>query len=167
MHLLVIRTSAMGDVALTTPVLRAFVNQYPAVQITLVTRSSFKPFLNSINNLQLFCPDFTDRHKGLTGLIRLFRDLRKHGRYDHVIDLHNVLRSKMLMILFRFSGIPVSVIDKGRADKRNIIKGIIKVQLKHSAERYNDVFSTAGFPVKFEPVDGLFHLQMLCLKHLD
>ena len=48
MRLLVIRTSAMGDVALTTPVLRAVMHQYPDVEIVLVTRPAFKPFYYSI-----------------------------------------------------------------------------------------------------------------------
>jgi ADP-heptose:LPS heptosyltransferase len=36
------RLSAMGDVAMAVPVLRAFVNQYPEVKITVISR----PFSN-------------------------------------------------------------------------------------------------------------------------
>ena len=64
-----------------------------------------------------------------------------------MIDLHDVLRSKILRMLFRISGVPVSVIDKGRSEKRSVITGKKKVQLKHSVERYCDVFARAGFPV--------------------
>jgi ADP-heptose:LPS heptosyltransferase len=152
MRLLVIRTSAMGDVALTTPVLRAIRTQFPETEIILLTRSYFKPFFLSINGVLLFTPDFNGRHKGLAGLIRLFRDLISQGKIDHVIDIHDVLRTKILRFLFRFKGVPVSVIDKGRNEKRALNNGKRKIQLKHTVERYCDVFARAGFQI--EPVKG-------------
>src|SRR5665811_525274 len=136
MRILVIRTSAMGDVALTTPVLSAVRKQYPEVELVMVTRSAFKPFFSSIEGLNLFFPDFKKRHKGFLGLISLFRDISKKGKIDYVIDLHDVVRSKMLRFLFRLSGVPASVIDKGRREKRAVIKREISIQLKHSVERY-------------------------------
>ena len=51
-------------------------------------------------------------------------------------------------MIFRLSGVPVSVIDKGRKEKRSVTSGRKKVQLKHSVERYCDVFARAGFPVE-------------------
>jgi ADP-heptose:LPS heptosyltransferase len=150
MHLLVIRTSAMGDVALTTPVIKGFTKQYPGIDITMVTRSAYTPFYFSIDNLGLFTPDFTKENSGFMGIIKLFIDLKKLKKIDHVIDLHDVLRSKILRWLFRLSGIPATVIDKGRAEKKKVISGKMKVQLRHSAERYYDVFAKAGFPVQQE-----------------
>jgi ADP-heptose:LPS heptosyltransferase len=146
MHLLVIRTSSMGDVALSAPVIASIKKQYPEIKITLLTRPAFIPFFRSITGLQIFPSDFEKRHKGLPGIIRLYRDIKKKERIDHVIDLHNVIRSKILRWLFRLSGVKVSVIDKGRAEKEALIKGKNKVQLKHSVERYLDVFSKAGLP---------------------
>ncbi|MCX6300725.1 MAG: glycosyltransferase family 9 protein [Bacteroidia bacterium] len=147
MHLLVIRTSAMGDVALTTPVITALRKKYPDIEITLVTRPVFAPFFSSIKDLHLFLPDFTGRHKGLFGIIRLSRDLKKYDKIDHVIDLHDVLRSKILRWIISMSGSQVYVIDKGRAEKKQVIKGKNRKRLKHSVERYCDVFAKAGFMV--------------------
>ncbi len=145
MRLLVIRTSAMGDVALTTPVIRAITEQYPNVEILLLTRPSFSPFFNSIANLSLFFIDIFDRHKGLPGLIRLYGDLTRTGEIDTVVDLHDVLRSKILRFMFWIRGVPVYVIEKGREEKRSIITGKVKAKLRHSVERYNDTFARAGF----------------------
>jgi ADP-heptose:LPS heptosyltransferase len=147
MRLLVIRTSAMGDVALTVPVLRGMREQYPGVELVLVTRASFKPFFTSFTGLELFHPDLKYRHRGVAGIFRLFNDLRHQFKIDHVIDLHDVVRSKLLRLLFRASGVPVAVIDKGRSEKKSLITGKNKKQLKHSVERYCDVFAEAGFPV--------------------
>ena len=147
MGILVIRTSAMGDVALTIPVLKGMRMQYPEVELILLTPSVFRPFFSSIEGLQIYSPDFKNRHKGLTGLFRLFRDLRKEVEINHVIDLHDVLRSKILRFLFMLRGVPVSVIIKGRSEKRSVIKGRIRTTLKHSVIRYSDVFKKAGYPV--------------------
>lgn len=147
MRLLVIRTSAMGDVALTTPVLKGMREQYPEVELLLLTRAAFKPFFSSISGLELFFPDLKNRHKGIPGLIRLFKDIKRQSEIDYVIDLHDVLRSKILRLFFRLAGVPVAVIDKGRNEKKMLISGKKKFRLKHSVERYCDVFAKAGFPV--------------------
>jgi ADP-heptose:LPS heptosyltransferase len=147
MRLLVIRTSAMGDVALTAPVLAGMRKQYPQIELLLLTRSAFRPFFSSIKGLQVFSPDFRNRHKGFIGILRLFSDLRKEGKIDQVVDLHDVLRSRILRFFFMMTGVPVSIINKGRREKRSVIRGKIKTRLKHSVERYYDVFSKAGYPV--------------------
>ena len=147
MRLLIIRTSAMGDVALMTPVLRGMREQYPDIELVLLTRQAFKPFFSGIDGLQLFFPDFKKRHKGLQGIVRLFKDLSRQSDIDYVIDLHDVLRSKILRSLFRLFNVPVSVIDKGRKEKRLLINGKKKTRLKHSVERYCEVFARAGFAV--------------------
>jgi ADP-heptose:LPS heptosyltransferase len=137
----------MGDVALTTPVLRAMRQQYPDVELVLLTRPLFRPFFYSFEGLILFDTDLKNRHKGFFGLVCLYMDLRRTGRFDKVIDLHDVLRSKILRLLFRLTGVPSFVIDKGRGEKRAIISGKNKIKLKHSVERYSEVFDKAGFPV--------------------
>ena len=150
MHFLVIRTSAMGDVALTVPVIGSLCIQYTGINVTLLTRSEFKPFFNSIPSLQFFEARLNDRHKGLTGLFRLYKDIAATGDVDYVIDLHNVLRSKILRWFFRLTGSQTAVIDKGRAEKKRLIKGKTKYQLKHSVRRYIDVFLKAGLDISPE-----------------
>ena len=46
-HIAVMRLSAMGDVAMTVPVLRALVNEYPQVKITVISRPFFQPFFRA------------------------------------------------------------------------------------------------------------------------
>jgi ADP-heptose:LPS heptosyltransferase len=164
MRLLVIRTSAMGDVALTTPVLRAFTRQYPGVEVVLLTRPSFGPFFYSISSLSLFFIDLQKRHRGLPGLVRLFRDMTRTGRFDIIVDLHDVIRSRILRFLFRVKGIPSFVIDKGRAEKRSVISGKIKTYLKHSVERYRDTFAAAGFPLRLEEGPWIIPRQEALVK---
>lgn len=145
MTFLVIRNSAMGDVALTLPVLSAVRNTYPAARIILLTRKQFFPLFRSLEGISLFEADLAGRHKGLKGVFRLKSELSAAYHIDHIIDLHDVIRSKLLRWLFLFSGIESSVIDKGRRSKRRLIRGSNDDSLPHSVERYSETFRNAGF----------------------
>jgi ADP-heptose:LPS heptosyltransferase len=147
MRILVIRLSAMGDVALVSPVLRSMSEKYPGNEVILLTRNVFAPFFYSIPGLTLFHPDLKDRHKGFSGIIRLYKDIIAKGKIDHVIDIHDVLRTKILRFIFRLNGIPVSLIDKGRGEKGKVISGKDKKQLVHTVERYCKAFADSGFGV--------------------
>ncbi|TRX01738.1 glycosyltransferase family 9 protein [Flavobacterium gawalongense] len=142
------RLSAMGDVAMTVPILRAFVNQHPEVKITVVSRPFFKPFFDSIPNVSFFAFDEKERHKGLLGLLRLFQDLKELDS-DAFADLHNVLRSKIVRSLFALSGKKVASVDKGRAEKKALTQPENKVfkQLPTMFERHVEVFRQLGFTV--------------------
>lgn len=144
-HILVIRLSAMGDVAMTIPVLRAFTEQYPGIKLTVLTRGFFKPFFRDLENVSVFEPDLKGKHKGFFGLLELSKELRILG-IDAVADLHNVLRSNILKI-FLLDLKPVQI-DKGRAEKKALVNGRIFEKLKTTHQRYCDVFEKLGFPIK-------------------
>ena len=116
----------MGDVAMTVPVIRAFVFQNPNVKITVVSRPFFKPFFDGIPNVDFFPVDVKGRHKGFFGLLKLYSDL-KQLNIDAVADFHNVLRSQIIRTLFTLSGIKVAATDKGRAEKRTLTRAENKI----------------------------------------
>ncbi|MBF4506302.1 glycosyltransferase family 9 protein [Flavobacterium sp. JLP] len=140
------RLSAMGDVAMTVPVLRAFVKQYPEVKLTVISRPFFKPFFEGIPNLDFFAFDEKERHKGFLGLVRLYTDVKKL-RIDAFADLHNVLRSKIVSLLFALSGKKRATVDKGREGKKELTRAENKIfkQLPTMFERHAKVFEELGF----------------------
>lgn len=140
--------SAMGDVAMTVPVLRAFVEQNPEVKITVVSRPFFKPFFDGIPNVDFFAVDVKERHKGFAGLMRLYSDLKKLN-IDAVADLHNVLRSQIIRTLFALSGKKVAATDKGRADKKALTRSDNKIfrPVKTMVQRHVETFKKLGFSV--------------------
>ena len=142
------RLSAMGDVAMTVPVLRAFVKQYPEVKVTVISRPFFKPFFDGITNLDFFAFDEKERHKGFSGLLRLYRDVKKL-KIDAFADLHNVLRSKIVSLLFALSGKKRATVDKGREGKKELTQADNKIfkQLPTMFERHAKVFEELGFPL--------------------
>lgn len=147
-HILVIRLSAMGDVAMTVPVLRAFSLQYPQVKITVVSRPFFKPFFNGIPNVNFFAVDLNNRHKGFIGLLRLYSDLKKLN-IDAVADLHNVLRSKIVRNLYALSGKIIAATDKGRQEKKALTRSENKIfaPIKSMVERHVETFQKLGFSI--------------------
>ncbi|MFC4816362.1 glycosyltransferase family 9 protein [Flavobacterium sp. GCM10023249] len=149
-HILVIRLSAMGDVAMTVPVLRAFSLDYPEVKITIVSRPFFQPFFNGLPNVTFFPVDLNYRHKGMIGLVRLYNDLKKLD-IDAVADLHNVLRSKVIRGLFAVNGKKVAFTDKGRTDKKALTraKNKVFVPVKSMFDRHAATFESLGFPLNF------------------
>ena len=142
------RLSAMGDVAMTVPVLRAFVKQYPGVKLTVISRPFFKPFFDGIPNLDFFAFDEKERHKGFLGLFRLFRDVKKF-KINAFADLHNVLRSKVVSLLFALNGKKRATVDKGREGKKELTREENKIfkQLPTMFERHAKVFEELGFPL--------------------
>lgn len=143
-HILVIRMSAMGDVAMTVPVLRAFTQQYPDVKLTVLTRAFFKPFFRDLLQIEVYEADLKDKHKGFFGLYELSKELREL-HIDAIADLHNVLRSKLLKVFLLDK--PIVQIDKGRKEKKALVSGQQFVQLKTTVQRYVDVFEALGFPI--------------------
>ncbi|MCF4100663.1 glycosyltransferase family 9 protein [Gillisia sp. M10.2A] len=147
-HILVIRLSAMGDVAMLVPVLRTLIQTYPQLKITVLTRAFFAPMFAGIPNVEVYEADINGVHNGVFGLSRLAKDLRDLG-IDAVADVHDVLRSNVLKSIFYFYGIQVKQIDKGRAEKKALTASNNKIfkQLKSTHQRYADVFEELGYPI--------------------
>src|SRR5690606_9395888 len=118
-HILVIRLSAMGDVAMAVPVLRVFSQTYPDVKITVLSRPFFKPLFEGIPNLDFLEADVKGRHKRF-GIFKLANEAKDLG-IDAVADFHNVIRSKIISKYLKFKGLKTATIDKGRAEKKALV----------------------------------------------
>jgi ADP-heptose:LPS heptosyltransferase len=147
MNLLVIRFSAMGDVALLTPALIALVAKYPSIQINLITRGNYAPFFFNIPNVHVTGVNLR-KYKYVWGLWKLYKEIDKLGPFDKIIDLHSSTRSLFLSWIYRWKKVPTFRIVKGRKEKEEQIRKKNKVlkPLKHTVQRYLDVFEKAGLP---------------------
>ena len=153
-HVLVIRLSAMGDVAMTVPVVKALVQQHSHVRVTVVSRPFFKPFFEGIDQVDFFSVDLQKRHKGFLGIYRLYHDLKKL-QIDAVADFHNVLRSKILRTFFKLSGTKTAFTNKGRAEKKALTRTEKKVlkPLKSMINRHIDTLVCLGFRVDVSKIN--------------
>lgn len=149
-HILVIRLSALGDVAMTVPVIRVLAATYPELKITILSRAFLKPLFEDIPNLEFLEADINGKHKGF-GILKLAEQAKKM-EVDAVADLHSVIRSQIISSYLRLSGIKVAAIDKGRAEKKALttLENKKFLPLKTTVQRYVDVFESLGFPIDLQ-----------------
>jgi len=157
---LVLRFSAMGDVAIAASVMREIAVQNPDIRFVFATRAFFAPFFENIPNLEVFSFDFKGKHKGVLGLFRLYKEVRKKYEIDLVADLHDVLRTKILTFIFRFSlkKVKIATINKGRKDKRKLCKSnnSHKKPIVTTWQRYTEVFQKLKIKAAIIPTSPHF-----------
>jgi ADP-heptose:LPS heptosyltransferase len=120
-RIVVTRFSAMGDVAMVASVLKELQNQHNDTEIIMVSRKLFAGFFDGIPRLRFHEFDPNVRHKGLSGLYRLFKELTAY-RPTAIADLHNNLRSRVLDSLFILKGYSIQAQDKGRIEKWSLVQ---------------------------------------------
>ncbi|MFD0931717.1 glycosyltransferase family 9 protein [Psychroflexus salinarum] len=147
-HILVIRLSAMGDVAMTIPVLMHLLETYPKVKITVLTKPFFTHLFEHIERINVVKAEVKTKHKGISGLWILAKQVHKL-KIDSIADLHNVLRSRILCGFIKILGHDYFRIDKGRAEKKALTRPKNKVlkPLKTTHQRYAEVFRKLNLPL--------------------
>ena len=147
-HILVIRFSALGDVAMVVPVVYALARQYPDVRITVLSRPFARALFEDLApNVNFMEADVKGEYRGVKGLNALYRRLTAK-QFTHVADLHAVLRSEYLRMRFNLGRFKVQHIDKHRSMRRKLVgkkKGW--QELPTPFENYVDVFARLGFPI--------------------
>ncbi len=150
--ILVMRFSAMGDVAMTVPIVYSLAKQYPDVEFTVVSRKFFEPFYAPNPQIKFIGIDLkADEYKGFLGIFRLFKRL-KAEKFDMVADLHRVLRTIIVSWLFKLTGTPVRHIRKGRKARKQLTRRHNKKLRSQPGvfQRYARVFTRLGYPVHFD-----------------
>ena len=101
MKILIIRFSSIGDIVLTTPVVRGLKQQLPDTEIHYCTKKSFhqvliaNPYISKFHFLEDSLQDLTKELKA--------------EKFDLIIDLHNNLRTKILKFQL---GVPSKSFEK-------------------------------------------------------
>ncbi len=164
MKILLIRFSALGDVAMMAPVLRDYALKHPDYDLTVLSKPFHAPLFDDIApNVHFLGRDPKRDYNGIRGLYRLYRELHQMN-FDMVIDMHDVLRTKILRKFFRVHGYPVRHIDKHRSLRRKITAREGKKQLQRlptSFENYlealcnsSDEFRVMSERIKSPLVEG-------------
>lgn len=145
---------------MTVPVLICLLKKYPELRLTVVSQTFYKPLFEDIERLEFYAVDFKTQYKGVWGIRNLGNKIREEIPFDAVADLHNVIRSKLLLFFLRPK--KFEVIDKGRKEKASLTRRSHKHlrPLKTGFQRYADVFATLGYPVNLVVEEGIRHVGM-------
>ena len=139
-RLLVIRFSALGDVALLVPVVRAFAEQHPKVEVTVLSQQRMADlFAGMPENV---------RFHGVDVKKQTLREIvRNLGTFDIVADMHDVWRSRYIRWAMRLRGAQIKRIQKGHFERFLLTHHICHKPLKHNILRYCEVLCSLGLPV--------------------
>jgi heptosyltransferase-2 len=92
-RILLVRFSSIGDILLTTPLIRALRARHPGARIDALTKAQFAPLLADNPHLDsILVPSEGESLARLAGRLR-------QNRYTHRLDLHGSLRSRLLRTL--------------------------------------------------------------------
>lgn len=147
-EILVIRLSALGDVAMTIPAIYNVATAYPQHSFRIITTSPCERlFINRPINIsiQAFAP------KGIQGVVGTFRLLSYIRKIpvDVVADLHNVPRSWMIDAFYLIRGKSVAMLDKMRWERNSILHSHHTTNIPYT-DRYFNVFARIGLVCKHE-----------------
>ena len=162
-HILVIRFSAMGDVAMTVPVIQQVLQQNPELQITVVSNIFMQPLFQNIDRCNFYAASLKDQHRGITGIFQVCKELKAIYKFDAIADLHNVLRSSLIKLFFIFTKLKMTTLDKGRQEKKVLTRKGNKIlqPLTSMHERYAEVFRGLGVTIKLNIKTPVFYKQQL------
>ena len=151
-HILIIRFSAMGDVAMAVPVVYSLAMQYPNIRITVLSRKYARPFFDDLApNVDFMEADLKGEYRGVKGLNALYRRLTAK-QFTKIADLHNVLRSEYLRMRFNMGRYRVEHIDKHRRQRRALVRQHNKVRenIPTPFENYTEVLANLGYPITLQ-----------------
>lgn len=101
MKILILHTAFIGDIVLSTPLIKKIKDSYPESKIIYVTTPAGAQILKNNPNLsEIIAYDKRGAHKGIKGIIDLGKRLRLEN-FNLVITPHRYLRSAMLSWLTR------------------------------------------------------------------
>lgn len=149
-HILIMRFSALGDVAMMVPVVASLAKQYPNVRIAVLSRPVASAFFKDLApNVTFMSADVDKEYHGVNGLNKLYRRLVAKN-FTAVADLHDSLRTQYLRARFNLGGFKVQHINKHRQGKKELTReGSNKIlkQQPTSFENYLEVFQKLGYPI--------------------
>jgi ADP-heptose:LPS heptosyltransferase len=129
MKFLIIRFSSIGDIVLTTPVIRCLRKRYPDAEIHFATKLSFQPILEAnpyINKIHLLRDDINS----------LINELKTES-YDYIIDLHHNIRTLKIKNALKVKAFSFNKVNIQKWVLVNT-KFINVLPHKHIVDRYMD-----------------------------
>jgi ADP-heptose:LPS heptosyltransferase len=144
--ILILRFSSIGDIVLTTPVIRCLKKQGDHFEIHYCTKNSYKGLLEE--------NPYVDKIHVLGESLNELIDLLKKEGFDYIIDLHNSLRS---LVIKKRLGVKAFTFDKLNFKKYLLVNfKINKMPNMHIVDRYMDTVKSLGIINDDEGLDYFY-----------
>ena len=132
--ILLIRFSSIGDIVLTTPVIRCLKLQLKGAEVHYLTKKAFSPVLEAN-------PYIDKIHKIEKKLEEVIPDLKSEN-FDYIIDLHHNLRSNLIRLLIKK---PCFTFNKLNLEKWLLVNfKINRLPPLHIVDRYMEAVKMLG-----------------------
>ncbi|MCB2219886.1 MAG: glycosyltransferase family 9 protein [Bacteroidetes bacterium] len=140
---LIIRFSSIGDIVLTTPIVRCLKKQVPEAEVHFLTKSSFKPILEANPYIDKI---YTISEK----IIEVLPDL-KNEHFEQIIDLHKNFRSRGVIMHLKK---PAASFNKVNFKKWLAVNlKINRLPEIHIVDRYFEAVKNLGVKNDFQGLD--------------
>ena len=143
-HLLVIRLSALGDVAILAPVLKARAEANPNVVFTIAAPPMLQPLFAGVDNLHFLG---VNKKEGTRAIYRQLKNVDA----DAIADLHVVNRVGHALFMLQLDRIlhfkaplPLHRLRKGRLSRWLFIHHLDQHPRRPQWQRYDQVFDKCG-----------------------
>lgn len=163
-RILIVQTGFLGDVILTTPVIRAVHERYPDAQISFLTTPAAEPLVRHHPLLsQVFVFDKRGKESGIRGLFAVAGLLREQN-FSRVFSLHKSLRTAALLALAK---IPERFGFREAAGKFLYTRTAPRRDRKHDVERNLAILRNVGMEPEQLPATIEVHLSSVEELFLD
>jgi ADP-heptose:LPS heptosyltransferase len=143
MKILVLRFSSIGDIVLTSPVIRCLKNQVKEAKVHVATKQAFADLLS-------FSP-YVDKVHVLDDDLDALVETLKAERFDRVIDLHHNLRTARIK---RALGVPANSFPKLNIEKWLLVNlKMDRLPQQHIVDRYMSTVASLGVKNDGEGLD--------------
>lgn len=141
-HVLVIRLSALGDVAIMKPVVKAYADANPGVRFTVAGPPMLQPLFEGMANVSYL------GLKKKQSFVKIYKALDAVGA-DTVVDLHKVNRVGFAVVLLRLRHLldphyRIFALRKGRVSRWLYLHHWRRAPRRPQWQRYDDVFRRTG-----------------------
>ena len=154
MRILIIRLSSIGDVILTTPILKKIKEKNKELKIDFIVLDKFKDAIEGNPNIDNLIVFKNDEHDGFKNIKKFAKELKKNN-YDYVFDLHSKIRSRL--ITFFLAEKTFRYIKRSLYKTILVKSGLIKYRADNTiVKNYFDAFKILGIKYSGEDLEFNF-----------
>lgn len=151
---IIMRYSAMGDVAIACEAMKALCRRYPQQTFIFMTDERYAQLAPKCDNLTTKAIRIKE-YKGVQMIMGLGFTIAKQFEFDKVIDLNDTIRTKLIRMALQLKNKKVFVVNKHRIQRfvKFNFQCKCQLELRHTAEMMADAITRAGYSLSINDIE--------------